>query len=860
LQARWHTGPGAATPAPATAPGSGPPAAAAHGAGARFPGQIDLSGKLSQGQATAVARYLPLGVSAHARDYVARAVLGGTVRNVQFKAKGDLWEFPFAQARSGEFRIAGQVEDATLAYVPATQPGESPPWPPFTQLSGELVFEREAMSIRKAQAQLWGIALKDVNGGIANLVHEPTLVIEGGGRGPLADALRFVAATPVDGWTQHALQVASGNGAADLALALNIPLHDVDRTTVRGSVSLLGNDVRLRPDVPLLAGAKARIDFTQQGFGVSAGSARALGGELAFDGGSAPDGAWRFNAQGTLSAEGLRRTAELGDATRLAGLMNGQTAYRLQLGIRNGHSEFNLTSPLTGMALDLPAPLKKTAETALQLRLQSTLQETAGAPLRDTLRLELGNLLQAEYQRDLSQGVPKVLRGAISVGAGESLPATQPGSVVAQLRLPALDLDAWKAVGQKLLGSAPAGGPAPGAAAGAAVGATAGYLPSDLSLRTQELVLAGGHRLSQLDASVQHRSDADGEVWRATLQASQAQGRIEYRPAATGAPAGRVYARLARLAVPAPEGSGNADSNAGMPESTDSVPALDIVVDEFEWRGKPLGKLEIEARSPGGAGRDWRLYKLNLTLPEARLLGSGSWSAGPRKRMAMDFKLELSDSGALVERLGMGRTVRGGKGRLQGQLAWNGSPLSPDWAQVEGMLQLALDSGQFLKAEPGAARLLGVLSLQALPRRLTLDFRDVFQEGFAFDNVSGDLQLAGGVARTNNLRIRGVQAVVLMEGSADLQRETQDLRVVVVPEVNAGTASLAYAAINPAIGLGTFLAQVFLRKPLMQAGTREFRVTGPWGEPVVDTVDRKLTEPLPDLDGPAAAASMPLPP
>jgi uncharacterized protein YhdP len=84
--------------------------------------------------------------------------------------------------------------------------------------------------------------------------------------------------------------------------------------------------------------------------------------------------------------------------------------------------------------------------------------------------------------------------------------------------------------------------------------------------------------------------------------------------------------------------------------------------------------------------------------------------------------------------------------------------------------------------------------------------------------------------------------------------------VVVVPEVNAGTASLAYAAINPAIGLGTFLAQVFLRKPLMQAGTREFRVTGPWGEPVVDAVDRKLTEPLPDLDGPAAAASMPLPP
>ena len=143
--------------------------------------------------------------------------------------------------------------------------------------------------------------------------------------------------------------------------------------------------------------------------------------------------------------------------------------------------------------------------------------------------------------------------------------------------------------------------------------------------------------------------------------------------------------------------------------------------------------------------------------------------------------------------------------------------------------------------QPGAARLLSVLSLQSLPRRLALDFRDVFQEGFPFDNVTGDVTIEQGVARTNNLRMRGVQAAVLMEGSADIERETQDLRVVVVPEINAGTASLAYAVINPAIGLGSFLAQVFLRKPLTQAGTREFHVTGPWSDPKVERVQRGNT-------------------
>ena len=114
--------------------------------------------------------------------------------------------------------------------------------------------------------------------------------------------------------------------------------------------------------------------------------------------------------------------------------------------------------------------------------------------------------------------------------------------------------------------------------------------------------------------------------------------------------------------------------------------------------------------------------------------------------------------------------------------------------------------------------------------------------------MTGDVSIQQGVARTNNLRMRGVQAAVLMEGSADIERETQDLRVVVVPEINAGTASLAYAAINPAIGLGTFLAQVFLRKPLTQAGTREFHVTGPWSDPKVERVERKFGERASDVE------------
>ncbi|HRH88895.1 MAG TPA: AsmA-like C-terminal region-containing protein, partial [Rubrivivax sp.] len=221
---------------------------------------------------------------------------------------------------------------------------------------------------------------------------------------------------------------------------------------------------------------------------------------------------------------------------------------------------------------------------------------------------------------------------------------------------------------------------------------------------------------------------------------------------------------------------------------------------------------------------------------DARLRASGRWAASGARRMAVDFKLELADSGAFLDRLGVGGALRGGKGQLDGKLSWAGSPLTLDYPSLDGRLRLELAAGQFLHADPGSARLLGVLSLQTLPRRLTLDFRDLFQEGFAFDGIDGDVTVARGVAETDNLRMRGVQATVLMQGRADLRRETQDLRVWVVPNIDATGAALATMAINPAIGLGTLFAQWALREPLIAANTRELHITGSWAEPQVQRV------------------------
>ena len=834
--------------------------------GGRFPGRLDLEGRLRQGVATRVARYLPLRLPTGARQYVERAVRAGTVSSLDFRVRGDLWEFPFQTAKlvkdgakdgvkDSEFRIAARFEGLEFDYVPSVPASRDrtafvSPWPALTEGRGELVIDRTSLAINAASARLGGVAFSRIEGAIADLSQRSVLTLDGAGSGSLGEMLRFVNATPVRGWTSNALAHAGSTGTAELKLALSLPLFDLPESQVQGSLVLAGNNVRITPDSPLLGSASGRVDFNRKGFSVVGASAKVFGGDATFEGGTQADASLRFTGQGTITADGLRRASELGAVSQLASSLSGQTAYKLNLGFVEGRPEFTVTSNLVGVAIDMPEPLRKTAATPLALRVQTVLAPEslgAGKTPRDALRVELGSLVQAHYQRDLSSDLPKVLRGAI--GIGEAVPALSNATgVAAAINLPSLNLDAWQTWSDKLARAD--GGREVQALSGG------GYAPDTFALRVGELDVAG-RRLNRLSATLARK---DGG-WNAKLDAEQLAGTVEYRPARDAQQPGRVQARLARLSLPRTDID---PIDSLLEETPASLPALDIVVDEFDLRGKPLGKLEIEAtnRVVGVNQREWQLAKLNLTARDSQLTATGTWSAAgsrtapQRRRMAMDFKLAIADSGALLDRLGTAKAIRGGKGQLSGQVAWFGSPLALDHASLSGQINVGIDAGQFLKADAGAARLLGVLSLQSLPRRLALDFRDVFQEGFAFDNITGDVKIERGVASTNNLRMRGVQAAVLMEGSADIQQETQALRVIVVPEINAGTASLAYAVINPAIGLGSFLAQLFLRKPLTQAGTREFRISGSWSDPQVERVQRRLGDPVPDLSAaPAVEAA-----
>lgn len=853
------------------------------GSKSRFPGLLDMQGKLTRANGARVHRYLPMAVDAATRHYVRDAVQSGQAADVRFKVKGDLWDVPYTDPRQGEFLISAPISDAVLAYVPRSlqQSGEKP-WPALARLSGTLVIDRVGLRVKSARGQLAGAPALQVSNGeaeIADMMGNSKLTVSLDARGPLADMLGVVNNSPLADMTDQLLARATASGAADLRLKLLVPLDDTDRTTVQGNLALSGNDLQLLPQVPRLARARGAIGFTETGFSVTAVQARLLGGDVRIDGGSVPAAAvatggpgaglaMALRLQGVASAEAVRQAPELGAASRLAQRASGSAAYAATIGLRGGVPEFSLTSNLVGLGLSLPAPLAKDEQVPMPLRIESALlrdntpagaAEPAAARRRDQLLVDLGRVGSLQYVRDVSAAEPRVLRGAIAVGLadGETAPLPADG-VVANIRMGDLDVDQW----DKLLAQIGDNNGA-GSAVQASGGLDSAYWPTQVALRARSFT-AGGRTLHGLVAG----ASREGRNWRVNLDAQELAGYAEYRPS-VGAGAGRLFARLSRLTL----GQSSASAvESLLEEQPQSIPALDVVVNELELRGKKLGRLEVDAVNrlafdrSGGGSREWRLNRFDVISPEAVFKATGNWAAisaqaaeagaaagRDTRRTVMNFRLDILNAGDLLGRFGMKDIVRRGKGQMEGQVAWVGSPMSLDYPSLSGAFKVNVENGQFLKAEPGIAKLLGVLSLQALPRRLALDFRDVFSEGFAFDYFRGDVRIEQGIAFSDNLQMKGINAAVLMDGRADLARETQDIRVVVVPEINAGTASLIAAAINPAIGLGSFLAQFVLRKPLMEAATQEFHIDGSWLEPKIQRVDTKAA--TRDRDADAGATS-----
>lgn len=815
-------------------------------------GILDLQGTIARGDAARVHRYLPLTLPQSVRHYVRDSVLKGEVQGVAVKIKGDLQQLPFANPKDGEFRFAGKVKDIQYAYVPPSgstrNTTQEPNWPAMNNVNGDIVFDRYNFKVNGASGKWGNVPFTQIKAEIPNLNGKVVVNVQGESKTGANLALTDLRQSPVNNMLGGLFAQAQSTGTLNARLKLSFPLAELDKTTVQGNVSLNNNDVRLQSALPLFEKAQGNINFNESGFSLVGVNAQFLGGPIKLDGGSRklPAKSTETNPliriQGQATANGMRQAKEIPWLNALAQQANGSTTYTASLGFKGGQSELSIQSQLQGLALNLPSPLNKRSDDMVAFKYDNTVQSlNQNKATRDQIQMSWGRALSASYVRDLSGTEPRVINGRWQVGDVVGNPSQTDGGVLAIVNLPSISLDDWL----QIL-SPPKSSPAYVASSNSSLSAASQtYLPNRMTLKANELTVQGRNL-----HNVSVNGSREGYVWRAQTDAREFSGYLEYRQS-NNQNAGRIYARLARLSLPP---SADQTVESLLEDSPVAIPALDIVVEDLELRGKKMGRVEIEAintdpTSPrSNAGREWRLSKLNITVPEASFKASGKWVTsrdGTQQAITdMNFRLDVSDSGDLLNRLGTKDALRGGGGKLEGQVSWQGSPLTLHYPTLSGRFNVNIGRGQFLQAEPGVAKLLGVLSLQALPRRLLLDFRDVFSAGFAFDTIRGDVTIQQGIANTRNLQMKGVNAIVQMEGSSDIARETQNLRVLILPEVDAGTASLlAGIALNPAIGLSTFLAQLVLKQPLSRVNTQEFSIDGTWSDPKVTKISSSSASP-----------------
>jgi uncharacterized protein (TIGR02099 family) len=790
-------------------------------------GHVDVSANLQRANAQAVWRYLPLVVNANARQWLKNSLRGGQSDDVSLRLQGDLWHFPFragAEARPedrGIFRVQGRFRDGRLDFAEG--------WPGISDIDGELLFDAARMVITGKQGKLGGAALANVNAEIKDLGQpRPLLEITGKAAGATSDFLGFIEASPVGGHINHVTAAMRAEGRGELDLRLELPLDQIDQTRVEGRYRLDGNRLLVHDDVPVISDVRGQLRFTGELLEARGLRGRLLDGPVNVDIRTGKEGRIDVSAEGEVSIAALRQSYPNPFWPHLSGSTKWNGAIRIQ----NHGFDLMLSSDLAGVASSLPPPLNKTSTALLPLKIgRTTLPPEPSAPgnaagakvgaggtaAPELLGIELSNVLAMQFVRPPGGG-QQVSRGSIAIGR-RSLPLPREGIEIAGT-LAQLDADAWRATMASLdADNEPAQNRD-----------WLQALPIRFDLRTDELTV-----FDKKFANVQLQGRQLGSSTRVALQSPDLTGDFNWDRAGSG----RIEGRIGELAIP--ESLAQPDSlNSEVGEIVEKLPALDIAIGRLKYKGRELGGVKVAAEN---RDRFWNA-RFAVDAEETKLNGTLRWRPDPAaSETRLEFDLGTRDIEKFLGRLGHPETIRRGTAELKGHLVWRGAPVAIDYPTLAGVVTADAATGQFTQLEPGVGRLLGVLSLQSLPRRITLDFRDVFSEGFAFDRILGNFEVREGVMRTNDLEIRGPSAKVLMKGSIDLAAETQNLTVRVQPAVGESIAVGAMLAASPVTGAIAWVAQKVLKDPLDQVFAFEYAVTGHWQDPKVDKLGQARTAP-----------------
>lgn len=789
-------------------------------------GTIDMKIVFDYAKSDSGWKYIPLSASPDISKWAKAAVSGGTISGFRIEMAGRVWGMPYgapevgaapgssaAVGAPGKFYLGFETKNLTVKYADG--------YPPLENLDASFDMNQNQIQIVANRGQINGMKFSMIKAGMADVsAYENHLVISGQAEGPTSSAVSFLKDTPLSDHIHHFADDMSAEGKGKLDIAVDLNMVKASDVKVQGQYSFLNDRLTVVPGAPSVSAVNGTIKFSESTIDSHDLQGQWSGEPLSIRIATDDKGA-NISASGRANVAELRHYYDL----PLFDQLSGKADWQAKVFMQGGKIDLNITSDLKGVASSLPDPFNKSASSALALSVSRQSAPLTGRRGTDGVsqiwRMTLGNAIAATLGAN-AKG--QIVRGKVLLGSGQAQTLTdQPGLQLESLK--PVDLDFW-------LKAVSAGG---NRQANAAKSRRVSKVPLAISVKAP-LVKAFGRKFQDVKANVQTVADHTA----IQMGSRELQGQIDWYPPGTsdGGDRGLLQGRLTKLDLTAATDSQPGASS--LKQEIQSLPDLSLKVDELFWQGKPWGKLNFRARNQKiGQSQSWRVDPFLLEGPDLKFNGRLNWvvqtgkTNAPVNLTSMDFKLNSPQVGNLLTKLGFPGTVKRGTANMEGQVSWPATPFGFDPATLSGNFKMSAKDGQFSKMDPGVGRLLGLLSLQSLPQRFSLDFRDIFSEGLAFESIQGRFDIRDGLMKTADLEMDTPSAVVLMSGETNLANQTQDVMVTVRPALSNSVA-LGVTVLNPIVGAVTFAAQKVLGDPLGKVFSFKYHITGTWSDPLVD--------------------------
>lgn len=765
------------------------------------PGIADLTINLKHASVKHAARYIPM----HAFDdatyrFLQTGLQEGAADSFVMRVRGDLRNFPFPDSKDGLFKIEAKAKNVAIEFDPG--------WPRIERAQANLLIQGRRLEVHASKAMTAGAALRNVKVVLPDTLADSLVMeVDGEAADTTQHCLDYIRKSPVSGYLDGYTDGFQAVGDGVLKLRLDIPMDGVDPAKVLGSFRFSNNEVDLGTSVPLLKNASGELSFTNSSLHANNLQAQILGGPARISLKS-ENGVLLTKASGKLDAASLPKTYRYPLLRHLHGTAEWVTEVRVKDRLAN----VIVTSDLQGLTSDLPRPFNKMASEIKPLRFEQRDINTKS----DVVRLSYADVINAELMRtSVVKGRWDIKRGSVMLGATRK-GAGADGILIAG-DIPEFAMEGWNGWSDFTSGE----GVQPNISnIDLTVGKVHGF-----GNAIHQLNIRGSGRNGLISTRLASRELNGDLIWQ-----PQGHGRLLVR--LKSAMLGEGGSEEVLSVTPKAQGVETQDSN--------TLPEIDVAIDKLIWKGRQLGRLEMLL---DGDGSDVVMRNLRLTNPDGVFSATGRWNAATDKTQ-FSTKLEITNAGKIMSRYGYSEGFKEGSGTLESDLTWTGSPADFNYGSLDGKLKLKTGKGRFLQVNPGAAKLLGVLSLQALPKRISLDFNDVISPGFEFDSIVGEASIEHGLLKTNDFKMTGAAARITLNGQVDLERETQNLKVRVLPTIGDNVSLLSFAA-GPAVGVSVLLANKILRDPLDKLVAFDYNVSGSWTDPKVERSGQPKAQAIP---------------